>query len=1511
MSTLDNTQSLIQQGLYNPDDEHSSCGMGLVTHIAGIASSDLLKKGLQSLQNLTHRGAVGADATSADGCGVLIGMPDTFMRARARKQFNVELDGQYAVGNVFLPQDEQERLFCKQQLETQLKDNHVQVLGWVELPIDATCLGELAAESCPVIEQIFVINQAKNLTDDRDFVWNLYRARKHTEKILAESQDKFGETFREKFLVLSLHPSLINYKGLMTPKDLPVFYTDLSNEACETHVCIYHQRFATNTLPKWRLAHPNRLLAHNGEINTVKGNRYWIQARTASTELPNGTKLSELGDIIDHRDSDSMSLDNYLELLQVAGMPLHKAMRLVSPPAWQHNQELSDEVRLMFEYNSLRQEPWDGPMAIVGTDGRYCFLSNDRNGLRPSRYTLDEDGILSAASEIGVIDIEASDLKLTGALGPGEMLLLDTHTGQLSREDEIDAELAQEQPFLQWMNDRALRLESFSLMKGDVQSTDLPEYHRDTDLDKLQKTFQVSKEELEMVLQPLGDLGAEAVGAMGDDTRLPPLSDQDRPIYDYLRQQFAQVTNPPIDSLRESSVMSLETSLGAIPNLFDETADHADKVIMSSPLLSRSKIQELKSLDKLQSIAVDLVYDIDIKSSGQNQQLLSSLDALISKVESAVEQGATLVILREIMPEYGFASIHALLATSALHHALIKAGLRNSCSILVETASARDTHQIACLIGFGANAVYPWLSYYLLDHMMQDRQIEDYSGRTLRNYRKGINKGLLKIMSKMGISTVASYRGAQLFGVLGLSREITEKCFQGNHSAIGGLTWQNVHQNNEKRHDKVWNDLEPVSLGGIYKYINNEEYHTYSAEVVQAIQKVAESGRREDWAHYAQLVNNRSPSCLRDLLTLSNSAEPIDKHLVETTSEIFKRFDSAGMSLGALSPEAHQDLASAMNSLGCRSNSGEGGEDPARYGTEANSRIKQVASGRFGVTPQYLASADIIQIKMAQGAKPGEGGQLPGRKINKTIATLRYSVPGVTLISPPPHHDIYSIEDLAQLIYDLKEVNPTAEVSVKLVSSPGVGTIASGVVKAGADLITISGHDGGTAASPLTSLRYAGMPPELGLAEAQQTLCANGLRDRVKLQTDGGLKSGLDVVKMACLGADSFGFGTAPMVALGCKYLRLCHLNNCATGVATQHYRLRSEHYSGTVSRVRNLFTLMAEEIRSILADLGYTHMNDIIGRVDLLQQLPETQASSGVALDLSALLHSVPVAHGQRGRHFLAQQSLHKPSPLAKAMVEQSNQTDSKKQPRDFTISNIDRSIGAGLSGHMVDKVQDIDAEPVKYHFTGYAGQSFGAFNSPNVHLTLSGFANDYVGKGMAGGRIVVSAPTNTEIDSENTAIMGNTCLYGATGGELYASGRAGMRFAVRNSGAVAVIEGAAAHCCEYMTGGIVTVLGDIGDNFAAGMTGGIAYVYDPNRIILDKCNRDMVTLHRLRSESTEDHIHLVRQQIENHYKYTGSARSRFILDHFDHEIRRFWIILPEAVSMESLFISSTRDAA
>lgn len=1479
-----------QHNLYQPDVFKDNCGFGLIAHTHGEASHDLVQTAIHSLSCMTHRGGVAADGKTGDGCGLLIATPKVFFKKIASDN-GFTLNEIFAVGTVFVNLDKTLAQHSQDTLSQAIEAQGLLVAGWRDVPVDLSIVGDIARESLPGFKQILV-NCPINM-DEATFNRKLFVARRKAEIELKDDP---------LFYVTSLTSQVVIYKGLVMPADLPAFFLDLQDERLASHIVVFHQRFSTNTLPRWPLAQPFRYLAHNGELNTIDGNRDWAVARTPKFVTDLIPELQQLQPLVNRVGSDSSSLDNMLEVLVSGGMDLFRALSILVPPAWQNVDTMDMDLRAFYEFYSQHMEAWDGPAGLVIQDGRYAVCMLDRNGLRPSRWVTTKNGYITVASEIGTWDYQPEDVIAKGRVGPGQMLVIDTETGNIMDTKAVGRQLKKAHPYRLWLRENAVRL------RDDEQLEEKAYEQRETGehLLALQKMFHITNEERTEIIRPSAENGQEAVGSMGDDTPMAVLSKQVRHVADFFRQQFAQVTNPPIDPLREAIVMSLETCLGSEKNIFEPTADHANRIVLSSPVLSSSKMMQLRSVTKpgFEIETIDLNYDESIA-------LDDAIKHICEQAAQAVRAGKVLIVLSDRNIEKGKVPANAIMVTGAVHHHLINVGLRADANLIIETGLVRDSHQLAVLLGFGATAVYPYLAYNVIADLVDKGDLLGDPLYAKNNFRKSLDKGLLKILSKMGISTVSSYRGAQLFEAVGLSEEVVELCFTGVESRISGATFEDLAIDQQILAKNAFTKRVPLDQGGLLKFVFNKEYHAFNPDVIQALHKAVRTGDYDNYKEYASIVNSRPVATLRDLLQLDTS-KSISVDDVEPIEQILKRFDSAGMSLGALSPEAHEAIATAMNTIGGRSNSGEGGEDPTRYGTIRNSKIKQVASGRFGVTPAYLRSAEVMQIKIAQGAKPGEGGQLPGGKVNSLIARLRYSVPGVTLISPPPHHDIYSIEDLAQLIFDLKQVNPNALVSVKLVSRPGVGTIATGVAKAYADLITISGYDGGTAASPLSSIHYAGSPWELGLSEAHQSLRVNGLRHKVRVQTDGGLKTGLDVVKAAILGAESFGFGTTPMIAVGCKYLRICHLNNCPTGVATQKSELRDEHFIGEAEMLINFFRFVAQETREWLAALGVRSMEELVGRTDLLSVMSGT-TNKQQHLNLAPLLFTHSKGDGKPQTCQVERNEPFDKGLLAEQMVMDMMDTIKSAKGGDFSyrIGNCDRSIGARISGEIaaLHGNNGMASAPINLHLTGTAGQSLGVWNAGGLNIKLEGDANDYVGKGMAGGEIVIYPPKGSTFASQQTAIIGNTCLYGATSGHLYAAGTAGERFAVRNSGCFAVVEGTGDHCCEYMTGGVVTVLGKTGLNFGAGMTGGFAYVLDLDGDFFDRCNHELIDMHRISSEQTENHRINLMSIIKTHVAKTGSQWGQTILDDFEHYVRKFYLVKPKAANITSLLKTTMAD--
>lgn len=1469
--------------LYDGSFERENCGFGLIANIDGVQSHKVVRNGILGLSRMQHRGAILSDGKTGDGCGLSLQMPEGFFRAIANEN-GFTLAKIFGVGQIFLPRDETLANQYIDIINEELTQETLGIPAWRDVPTNPSVLGEIALADMPTIKQVFV--NAPSGWRVQDLQRRLFVARRRIEKRIDHPD----------FYICSFSNQTIVYKGLCMPKDLPKFYLDLADLRMQTAICLFHQRFSTNTQPRWKLAQPFRYLAHNGEINTISGNRAWAKARAYKYRTPLIPDLHTAAPFVNETGSDSSSLDNMLELFVSGGMDLFRAMRLLVPPAWQQNPDMDDDLRAFYDFNSMHMEPWDGPAGIVLSDGRYAACNLDRNGLRPARYVITEDRLITIASEVGIWNYAPDEVVEKGRVGPGELLVIDTKKGKVVHSVEIDNEVRARHPYREWLDKNVQRLIPFEqLPENEVGDSTLDEMT----LKIYQKQFLYDNEELENIIRVLGESGQEAVGSMGDDTPFAVFSERPRLLFDYFRQFFAQVTNPPIDPLREAHVMSLATSIGREMSVFFEAEGMSHRVNFKSPILVYSDMQQILRLppQHYKHELLDMTYD------PAECNLKQAVENLCDLAKRAVQENTVLLVLSDRNITKQRQPIPSVLAVGALQNCLVEANLRCDTNIIIETAEARNPHHFAVLIGLGATAVYPYLAYETLAQMVQVGAIKKPLRVAISNFRNGINKGLYKIMSKMGISCVSSYRCARLFEIVGLNQEITTLCFAGMTSRIEGASFADLDQQLTACRQRAWRASQDLEMGGYLKYKPQGEYHAYNPDVVNSLQAAVNSGDYAKYKVFRDAVNQRPITTLRDMLRLKVEAgKAIAVDEVEPAEHLYKRFDSAAMSIGALSPEAHEALAVAMNRLGGYSNSGEGGEDPKRYGTEKVSKIKQVASGRFGVTPAYLMSAEVIQIKVAQGAKPGEGGQLPGDKVTPYIAQLRYSVPGSTLISPPPHHDIYSIEDLAQLIFDLKQINPKALISVKLVSLPGVGTIATGVAKAYADLITIAGYDGGTGASPLSSVKYCGSPWELGLAEAQQALVENNLRHKVRLQVDGGLKTGLDIVKAAILGAESFGFGTAPMVALGCRYLRICHLNNCATGVATQDDTLRNKHYHGLPEKAMNYFKFIAQDVREILAELGFTKLTDLIGRTELLEII-EGKTAKQRGLDLEKLLYSPKVPTGS-SRFCTQSNPTFDQGLLNKAIVAEAQNAFASglSTTLDFEISNVDRSVGATLSGLVAERYgnRGNPLQEFNINLNGTAGQSFGVWLAGGIHLNLTGDANDYVGKGMAGGRIVIKPHNGVAFKAEDATIAGNTCLYGATGGELFASGKAGERFAVRNSGALAVVEGIGDNGCEYMTGGVVTILGKTGINFGAGMTGGFAYVLDCDGKFAGRLNPELVEgISIVELPTHQEHL---RGLLARHVELTRSAIGERILANWEDYVSRFVLVKPKANDVNGL---------
>ena len=1494
--------------LYDPRWEHDACGTGFLAQISGEASHILVQTALQALTRLTHRGAQDADAETSDGAGLLTQIPRALLCDELQKEgFTLSDPADLAVGMLFLPSRErspgsyaQSRRIIEQVIN-EVGFGDIQGLScyWRNPPLNPAVSGARARETMPDIVQILLIRPSHLPLEE--YERTLYYTRRLIERRLQEAE------IHDCYIV-SLSCTTIIYKGLLAPNQLASFYLDLSDPRYTSAFAVFHQRYSTNTFPSWSLAQPTRLLAHNGEINTLQGNRNWMQARETALYSPNwGDKIHHLFPILQEGGSDSAQLDNVLELLTHSGRDLLHSMQMLIPPAWENNVEMPDNQRAWCEYHAGLIEPWDGPAALSFSDGRIVGAALDRNGLRPARYTLTSQGLLILASEAGVVPNDPHEVVEKGRLGPGEMIAVDLEHGVLLRDSDIKTMLAQRQPYQQWLEEHLVHFADFpqpSTSPDSIVSDADTLFHR-------QQLFGYTHEDIEMVLRPMLTEKKDPVWSMGDDTPDPTLSRESRSFSDYFHQRFAQVTNPPIDPLREQIVMSLDCYLGRRQSLLTESPLHAHLLHLQTPLLTESQLELLRSLNRTDFRSKTL--NVTFERADGPAGLEAGLDRLENEAIAAVAEGATLLILSDNNASLEQPPIPMLLAVGTVHQALIRHGLRMNASLICETGAAWDVHQIALLPGYGAEAIAPSLAFASVRALAGERHLEELTPEEAEaRYLHVIEDGLRKVMARMGISTIRNIIGGGQFEIFGLDESLIQRCLAGSAAHPGKISYAQIagqvleriariDQNQYSgRPDIPGRPGTPERPGlaesngrrrklidiGLYRFRRDGEYHAYNPLLVRTLQKAAQSGDKEDYRRFTELVYQRPPTNLRDLFTFRSTA-PIPLEQVEPMESIRARFVISAMSLGALSPEAHKTIAAAMNSIGGRNNTGEGGEDPHWYsetldGNPVSSKIKQVASARFGVTTEYLVRAEELEIKMAQGSKPGEGGQLPPAKVTPFIARLRHTSPYVPLISPPPHHDIYSIEDIAQLIYDLKQVNPRARVGVKLVSGIGVGTIAAGVAKAHADYIQISGYDGGTGASPLQSIKHAGIPWERGLAETQQVLVRNGLRGRVRLRVDGGLKTGRDVVIGAMLGAEEFGFGTAALITLGCDMARQCHLNTCPTGIATQREDLRAK-FTGTPQLLINYLTLVAEEVRELLAHLGIARLDDLVGRADLLQD------TEGTNVDLKSLLVAIPEGSSRTTRNTSPQ------SPLAKQLLVEAEQAlcGESSVLIQKRISNDDRSIGVSLAGEIARRYGNtgLAGASITCRFQGAAGQSFGAFCVPGLHLVLHGEANDYVGKSMTGGEIVLAPPTAARFAAHENTILGNTALYGATGGQLFAAGRAGERFAVRNSGALAVVEGTGEHACEYMTGGMVIILGETGRNFAAGMSAGVAYVLDIDGVFPMRCNTELVELQRI---NDADEMEAVRTIVSWHGKKTRSWRAAQILAEWSRMQRRFWRVLP-----------------
>jgi len=1508
------------QGLYSSQNEHDACGVGFVAHIKGKKSHEIVKQGLELLTNLTHRGATGYDPKLGDGAGLLMQIPDAFLRAEvASLDINLPEPGQYAVGNFFLPQDEANRAQCEAIVARIVAEEKQTLLGWRNVPVDNSNIAEAARDVEPTMRQVFI---ASTTGDNETFERKCFVMRKRIEHAVRalNLQDN------AYFYVPSLSSRTIVYKGMLLANEVGVYYKDLVDERVVSALALVHQRFSTNTFPSWHLAHPFRMIAHNGEINTVQGNVNWMTARhEAMKSMLLGEDLEKLWPLIVAGRSDSACFDNCLELLVAGGYSLPHAMMMMIPEAWTNNPMMDEDRRAFYEYHAALMEPWDGPAAVAFTDGKMIGATLDRNGLRPARYLITDDDIVMMASEMGVLTFPQEKIVKKWRLQPGKMLLIDMEQGRIIDDNEAKKQLANAKPYSQWIEQSRYFIGDLPAAKPDLQ---LKETLLDT-----QQAFGVTQEDIKFLLEPMINKGEEASGSMGNDAALSVLSDKPKQLYNYFKQRFAQVTNPPIDPIREEMVMSLVTFIGPKPNLLGiEETNPPIRLEASQPVLTLEDLEKLKQLEsstkgQFKSLVLDITYEAKHGQAGMEK----AIEDLHQAATNAVHAGINVLILSDRAASKDRIAIPALLACSATHEYLVKEGLRTSTGLVVDTGSAREVHHFALLAGYGAEAVCPWLTFKTIEHVAEN--VKDAQ----KNFVKAIGKGLYKVMSKMGISTYQSYCGAQIFEAIGLNSEFIDRYFTGTATQIEGIGLKEVAEEAVRVHQLAFGN-DPVlanalDAGGEYAFRVRGEQHMWTPESVSKLQHATRTNQYETYKEYAKLINDQSRRhlTLRGLFEIKSAGQAIPLDQVEPAKEIVKRFATGAMSLGSISTEAHATLAIAMNRIGGKSNTGEGGEDKQRFipiannssmsqvfgkeliesdvalkaGDSMRSSIKQVASGRFGVTAEYLANADQIQIKMAQGAKPGEGGQLPGHKVSTYIAKLRFSVPGVGLISPPPHHDIYSIEDLAQLIHDLKNANPKASISVKLVSETGVGTVAAGVAKAKSDHIVIAGHDGGTGASPLSSIKHAGTPWELGLAETQQTLVLNQLRGRVIVQADGQMKTGRDVLIGALLGADEFGFATAPLVVEGCIMMRKCHLNTCPVGVATQDPELRKK-FTGQPEHVVNYFFFVAEEVRELMAGMGIAKFDDLIGRADLLDMQKGIEHWKINGLDFSKIFHlpDMPASVARKNNdvqdHGLVNALDNKLIELAKPAIERG-----EKVTIDIPITNTNRTVGTMLSNQIATRYGN-DGLPdgtIHVKFTGTSGQSFAAFLAKGITFELTGEGNDYVGKGMCGGRIIIKPPSTFRGISHENIIVGNTLMYGATTGESYFSGVAGERFCVRNSGASAVVEGVGNHGCEYMTGGTVVVLGLTGQNFAAGMSGGVAYIYDVDGLFAKRCNMSMVALEKVEAAESDigkvQHLNqpdevTLKGLIENHASLTGSPRAKEILADWSNQRGKFVKVMP-----------------
>ena len=1482
------------QGLYNPANEHDACGIGFVVNIKGAASHDIVLKGLQILENLAHRGACGCDAETGDGAGVLIQIPHKFFAKEASGLgFTLPAAGDYGVAMCFLPVERQQRLVCEGLMEKIVREEGLAVLGWRDTPVEGDAIGRVARASQPYIQQFFVARPSGMHVDE--FERKLYVVRKRAEAKVAQSDDIRDKSF---FYIPSFSSRTIVYKGLLLAHQIGEFYAELLDPDTVSAMCLVHQRFSTNTFPTWQLAHPFRYICHNGEINTVRGNANWMNARQGVMSSPLFEDFKKLLPVVQPGVSDSATLDNAVELLTMTGRSIPHVMAMLMPEAWDGHSTMSEEKKAFYEYHASLMEPWDGPAAVAFTDGKMIGATLDRNGLRPARYLITHDGLLVMASETGVLPFKPEEIQKKGRLQPGKMLLVDLEQGRLVPDKEIKQKLSSRQPFAEWLAENQITLDSLP------EPTRMQMSDHGTVVTR-QRCFGYTDEDLRLLITPMASEGQEAIGSMGIDAPLSCLSDKPQSLFHYFKQLFAQVTNPPIDPIREELVMSLTSYIGVEGNILSEIPENCHTLKMPHPILTNRELEKLRRVSRGDLLAHTLPTTFSVLEGEKG--LKRALDGLCRRASLAIKSGYTLLILSDRGVDEEYAPIPSLLALTAVHNHLVREGTRTGVALIIESGEPREVMHFCLLIGYGASAINPYLAIETIEDLAARKELAGGISpeAAVKNYIKAVGKGLLKVFSKMGISTLQSYRGAQVFEAIGLNKEVVDEYFTGTSSRIAGVGLPILAREAIEKHAfayRTLSDAEPeLAVGGYYQYRINGERHSVNPETVSKLQHAVRRSSYSTFQEYTKLIDeqNQNYYTLRGLMQLKTITRPIPIEEVEPATEIVKRFATGAMSFGSISAEAHETLAIAMNRIGGKSNTGEGGEDEARFvplpnGDSRRSAIKQVASGRFGVTANYLINADELQIKVAQGAKPGEGGQLPGHKVDAEIARVRHSIPGVGLISPPPHHDIYSIEDLAQLIYDLKNVNPRARISVKLVAEVGVGTVAAGVSKSHADLVLISGYDGGTGASPLSSLKHAGAPWELGLAETQQVLVMNDLRSRIRVQVDGKLQTGRDVVIAALLGAEEFGFSTAPLVAMGCIMMRKCHLNTCPVGIATQNPVLRKK-FAGTPENVINFFFYIAEEVREWMAKMGFRKMDDMVGRVDMLEMETAVSHWKAQGLDFSSILYN-PQVPGRVGRRCTIAQDHGLQEALDNTIIQQTKAAveDGTKVELAMPIRNVHRTVGAMLSGEIARRhgAKGLPPDTIKINFSGSAGQSFGAFLASGVTLTLEGDANDYVGKGLSGGHIIVYPPRNSTFAPEENILVGNTVLYGATSGYAFFNGVAGERFAVRNSGATTVVEGVGDHACEYMTNGTVVVLGRTGRNFAAGMSGGLAFVYDPQgEFVRVRCNKVAVDLEPI---FEPDDARLLESLIRKHVAFTNSPLAERILVGWPENLKHFVKVFP-----------------